>query len=131
MADLNTSIPGLDERFIDFGAVAIDPGKVVFVGFRDGGLKGLYTDFGGSLSKVIQVGDTLAGKQVTDIGFGPFGFTQFRLTDATTGEWHFNLDTHQSDAPHQGRMADRRHARRRQHPHRVHQLEVISLTVEP
>lgn len=49
VADPHTVIPGLDSLFTDFGAVAIDPGKVVFVGFGDGGLKGLYTNFGGSL----------------------------------------------------------------------------------
>jgi hypothetical protein len=70
VADLNTSIPGQDGFFSDFGAVAIGAGKVVFVGIGEGGVNGLYTNLGGSLSKFVQVSDTLGGKQVTAVSFG-------------------------------------------------------------
>ncbi len=84
VADRSTLVPGGTGWFSDFGAVAIDPGKVVFVGFGTDDEKGLYTDFGGSLAQVIAVGDTLGGKMVADVGFGPFGFSDgevvFRAT---------------------------------------------------
>src|SRR2546421_4184901 len=42
VADLNTLAPGTDFPFSGFGAVAMDPGSVVFVGFDFAGVAGLY-----------------------------------------------------------------------------------------
>jgi hypothetical protein len=79
VADLFTAIPEGIGNFSDFGAVAMDPGQVVFVGYGSGGQKGLYTDWGGPLAKVIAVGDALDGKTVSDLSLGAFGFSGGQL----------------------------------------------------
>ena len=79
VADLFTAVPSGIGNFTSFGSVAIDPGTVVFEGLssdgNDGTRKGLYTDFGGTLAKLIATGDTLGGKVVSDLRFGPHGFS--------------------------------------------------------
>jgi len=75
VADLTTAIPGATDNFSGFGSVAIDPGIVVFEGFDSDFRKGLYTDLGGSLSKVIAEGDTLGGKTVSALRFQHTGFS--------------------------------------------------------
>lgn len=79
VADSFTAIPEGSGNFTDFGAVTMDPGDVVFVGQGEGCQKGLYTNLGGILAKVIAVGDEIDGKVVTDLGLGPFGFSGGRL----------------------------------------------------
>jgi len=78
IADLLTAVPGGIGTFLAFGQVVTDPGKVVFEGASSdgaGGLKsGLYTDFDGSLKKIVAVGDSLHGKTLTALTFGPQGF---------------------------------------------------------
>ena len=79
VADLGTAVPGGVGMFWSFGNVAIDPGVVVFQGSSDDGAGGervgIYTDLGGALSKIIATGDTLDGKTITALGFGPGGFS--------------------------------------------------------
>ena len=83
VADLMTPVPGGTGTFIGFGQVVVDPGIVVFEGFSDDGAggtrRGLYTDFSGTLTKIIATGDLLAGKQVTDLSVGPGAFTGNRV----------------------------------------------------
>ena len=67
VADLTTAIPGATDNFSGFGSVAIDPGIVVFEGFDSDLRKGLYSDLGGTLSKVIAEGDMLGGKTVSGV----------------------------------------------------------------
>lgn len=86
VADLFMAVPNGIGNFTAFGSVAIDPGTVVFEGLSsdeaNGTRKGLYTDFGGSLSKLIATGDTLGGKTVSDLRFGPHGFNNHEIAFA-------------------------------------------------
>ncbi|MCI0362613.1 MAG: PxKF domain-containing protein, partial [Phycisphaerales bacterium] len=86
VADLFTAAPGGIGNFTTFGSVAIDPGTVVFEGFSSDGAggtrKGLYTDFGGALSKLIATGDTLGGRVVSDLRFGFRGFSNHQAVFA-------------------------------------------------
>ena len=86
VADRFTAVPGGIGNFIGFGSVAIDPGTVVFEGFSSDGAggtrKGLYTDFGGTLAKLIATGDTLGGKTVSDLRFGFRGFNNHQVAFA-------------------------------------------------
>jgi len=75
VADLTTAIPGGAGNFARFGSVAIDPGTVVFEGFDASLRNGLYSDLGGTLSKVIAEGDTLGGKTVSGLRFQRSGFS--------------------------------------------------------
>ena len=86
VADLFTAVPDGIGNFTAFGSVAIDPGTVVFEGFSSDGAggtrKGLYTDFGGPLSKLIATGDTLGGRTVSDLRFGLRGFNNHQAAFA-------------------------------------------------
>jgi hypothetical protein len=86
VADLFTAVPSGIGTFTSFGSVAIDPGTVVFEGLSDDGAggtrKGLYTDFGGTLSKLIATGYTLGGKTVSDLRFGFRGFNNHQVAFA-------------------------------------------------
>src|SRR5438034_1211788 len=75
VADRNTSIPGRNALFSFFGEVAIDPGYVVFEGFGPNGEHGLYTDFAGGLHKIVEAGDVIGGKTLTDFYWSQFGFS--------------------------------------------------------
>jgi len=79
VADVGTAVPGGVGMFWSFGNVAIDPGVVVFQGSSDDGAGGervgIYTDLDGALSKIIATGDTLDGKTIAGLGFGPGGFS--------------------------------------------------------
>jgi hypothetical protein len=94
VADLFTAVPDGSGNFTAFGSVAIDPGTVVFEGFSSNGAggtrKGLYTDFGGTLAKLIATGDTLGGRVVGDLRFGLRGFNNHQAAFAVD----FNDGTH-------------------------------------
>ena len=79
IADESTPAPGGFSSFTGFGHVAIDPSHVAFEGFsadsHGNPVKGIYTDFGGSLAKVIATGDSIGGSIVTDVNMGPAGFS--------------------------------------------------------
>lgn len=72
VADLNTPVPGGSGNFTAFGNVSMDGGSVAFEGIDGAGQRGVYTNLGGSLEKVITVGDTLDGLIVSD-AFGATG----------------------------------------------------------
>ncbi len=72
VADHNTAIPGGAGNFNLFGIPSIDSGHVAFTANGDN-QGGLYTTLGGSLTKVLALGDPLAGKTVTEIIFRPDG----------------------------------------------------------
>jgi hypothetical protein len=80
VADSNTPVPSGFGSLTGFGAVAVDPGVVVFEGFsKDAGgasLRGLYTDSGGVLTKIVATGDTLQGRTLAELHFGPNGFRE-------------------------------------------------------
>lgn|ERR1043166_173815 len=79
IADESTPVPGGFSSFTGFGHVAIDPSHVAFEGFsadsHGNPVKGIYTDFGGSLAKVTATGDSIGGSIVTDVNMGPAGFS--------------------------------------------------------
>jgi hypothetical protein len=75
VADLNTPVPGSLSNFSGFGEVAIDPGYVLFEGYDGNGVHGLYTDFGGSLHKIVAAGDSIGGKTLSDFYWSQFGFS--------------------------------------------------------
>src|SRR5213080_1762751 len=75
VADRNSSTPSHNALFTLFGAVAIDPGYVVFEGFGPNGVHGLYTDFAGGLQKIVEAGDVIGGKTLTDFYWSQFGFS--------------------------------------------------------
>jgi hypothetical protein len=74
VADRNTAIPGGAGNFSLFGIPSIDNGQVAFTASGDD-QGGLYTTLGGSLTKVLSLGETLAGKTVTSIIFQPDGLS--------------------------------------------------------
>ena len=76
VADTNTAIPGGTENFDSFGNLSFDNGNVAFVGADSYDLSvepreqlGIYTNFGGSLTKVIDLNDSLDGKTLSDFAF--------------------------------------------------------------
>ena len=76
IADTSTPVPGSSFNFNNFGNVSIDPSNVAFEGFSSSGsVKGIYTNFGGTLAKVIATGDVIGGKTVTGVNMGPAGFS--------------------------------------------------------
>lgn len=77
IADVNTVVPGGVGNFEGFGNVAIDPTNVAFEGVSNNGstVKGIYTNAGGGLTKIIDTTDILGGKQVSGVNLGPGGFS--------------------------------------------------------
>lgn len=76
IADTSTPVPGGAGSFSAFGVVSIDPSHVAFEGFSSGGaVKGIYTNAGGGLTKIIDTTDMLGGKQVSAVNLGPGGFS--------------------------------------------------------
>jgi hypothetical protein len=88
VADSNTPVPAGFGNFQGFGAVAVDPGVVVFEGYSkdpNGNLVlGLYTDSGGVLTKIVAVGDALQGRTLSELHFGPNGFSNGEVAFAAT-----------------------------------------------
>ena len=75
IADTNTVVPGGIGNFVYFGATVIDPDNVVFEGFSWSNGKGIYSNIGGSLIKIIDQTDTIGGKGIKDLALGPGGFS--------------------------------------------------------
>jgi hypothetical protein len=88
VADSNTPVPSGLGNFTGFGAVAVDPGVVVFEGLsRDAGgasVRGLYTDSGGVLTKIVATGDVLQGRALSELHFGSNGFSNGEVAFAAT-----------------------------------------------
>lgn len=72
IADLNTPIPDGTGNFslFNYTAPPIDNGNVAFIGYGSNSQAGIYTTLGGSLSKVIDINDTLDGKNLRPFPFG-------------------------------------------------------------
>jgi hypothetical protein len=84
-----TAIPGGTGTFTDFPyAPSVDGGAVALVGTGAGGTTGVHT---------IEVVKFSSATSDPPIDASPTDAAttgnQFRLTDAATGEWHFNLST--------------------------------------
>jgi hypothetical protein len=105
VADRNTSIPEGSGRFTGFGVVSFDGTNVAFVGEGPSGQKGIYTDLGGSLVKVIDVYDRLENKRVSNFYIGrqalSGGAIAFKadFTDGTSGLFAAGLHLPPAPAP--------------------------------
>jgi len=77
IADLSTPIPGGTGLFTGFSSVSVSSEHTAFLGLGSAGQKGIY--LASTLTKVIAVGDTLAGKTVTDLRFGRDGLSGIHL----------------------------------------------------
>jgi hypothetical protein len=84
IADTSMQFPGSTSTFADFGAVSIDPGDVAFLAFGSSGEKGIFANVAGQLVDVVNVEDTIAGKLIADLDFGPFGFSEASGTPKVT-----------------------------------------------
>lgn len=71
VADQNTPIPEGSGNFGTFAELSLHAGKVAFWGSNTQGTQqGIYTDFDGPLTKVIDLNDTLDGKVITTFRTG-------------------------------------------------------------
>jgi hypothetical protein len=84
IADLNTAVPGGTGNFLGFGAVAIDAGNVVFEGFGRNSVgafeQGLFTNLGGTLTKIVATTDIINGQTLAVINFRAGGFSGNQVT---------------------------------------------------
>jgi hypothetical protein len=70
VADTATAIPGAADRFINFQTASMDFGNVAFVAQNSLGQPGLYLRYAGTLHKVVDLNDTLDGRQLAWISIG-------------------------------------------------------------
>jgi hypothetical protein len=88
VADSNTPVPAGFGSFTGFGAVAVDPGVVVFEGYsadpNGQTVLGLYTDSGGVLTKIIATGDALQSRTLSELHFGAQGFSNGEVAFAAS-----------------------------------------------
>ena len=82
VADLATAIPGGTGNFTSFSAVSASLGHTAFLGHGSDDQAGIY--LASTLTKVIAVGDTLAGQVVTELRLGQFALDGQRLGFAAT-----------------------------------------------
>jgi hypothetical protein len=82
VADLTTAIPGGTGNFTGFSAVSTSLGHTAFLGQGSDDQAGIY--LASTLTKVIAVGDTLAGQVVTELRLGKFALDGQRLGFAAT-----------------------------------------------
>ena len=82
VADLTTAIPGGTGNFTGFSAVSTSLGHTAFLGHGSDDQAGIY--LASTLTKVIAVGDTLAGQVVTELRLGQFALDGQRLGFAAT-----------------------------------------------
>ncbi|MDA2921159.1 hypothetical protein MYX76_16990, partial [Desulfobacterota bacterium AH_259_B03_O07] len=75
VADKSTMIPGGTGTFTGFEITSLDGGNVAFLGFGTSNQRGVYTNLGGSLVKVIAIGDSLDGKTLSLLFFGVEGLS--------------------------------------------------------
>jgi hypothetical protein len=77
VVDSNTSIPDQPFNFFNFGTPSIDNGNVAFVasGCPTCGYTGIFTDIGGTVTKVIDSTDTLDGKGIFALTIGQEGLS--------------------------------------------------------
>ena len=92
VATVNDVVPGTAVNFTSFLNPSIDGEYVVFRGRTDSIADAIYSNIGGSLNKVIGVGDALDGQRTTHVNLKPAdafsgGKIAFRarLTDGTYG----------------------------------------------
>ncbi len=82
IANLTTPIPGGTGTFTGFSSLSTSGAHTAFLGLGSDGQAGIY--LASALTKVIALGDTLDGKLVTELRFGPGGLAGRRLGFAAT-----------------------------------------------
>ncbi|MDA2921158.1 hypothetical protein MYX76_16985 [Desulfobacterota bacterium AH_259_B03_O07] len=70
VADKSTMVPGGTGPFTGFAGSSLDGGNVAFVGSGASPSQGVYINIGGSLIKVIDIGDSLDGKALSSFLIG-------------------------------------------------------------
>ena len=91
------TLPGSSSRYSDFLAVSIDPADFAFLATGSDGEKGIFASLSGTLFDVINRGDVLDGRTISDLSFGKSGFFEnasgaqiaYRatFTDGTSGTY--------------------------------------------
>jgi hypothetical protein len=76
VADTTTAVPGGTGTFTGFltTGVAVSGGRVVFQGTDSAGKTGVYSALGGSIQKVVAVGDVLGGHTLTAVSISDFAY---------------------------------------------------------
>jgi hypothetical protein len=76
VADTTTAVPGGTGTFTGFltTGVAVSGGRVVFQGTDSAGKTGVYSALGGSIQKVVAVGDVLNGHTLTAVSISDFAY---------------------------------------------------------
>jgi len=79
VADNTTPVPGGFGNFLAFGNISIDPGDVVFEGYSEDAsshvVKGIYSNVGGTLFKIIDTNDTPGGNALSGVNMGYDAFS--------------------------------------------------------
>jgi hypothetical protein len=86
VVDLSFPIPGGTGDFTGFSAICLSGSTVAFLGLGSGSQIGIYSGpaGGGLLTKLIAAGDSLDGRTVNNLNFGPTGLDGTSLTFAAT-----------------------------------------------
>ena len=87
VADQKTAIPGATGNFIDFDnnySLAMKGDRVVFLGFGDNSLEGIYLWEAGTLRKLVDSNDVIDGRGVRHLEFGREGFDGTGLVFSAT-----------------------------------------------
>jgi hypothetical protein len=81
VVDDTDAMPGQPFNFYNWHSPAIDGGNVAFsaAGCPTCGYLGIFTNIGGIVRKVIDIEDSLDGKDVTGLAFGPNGLSGRRI----------------------------------------------------
>lgn len=80
IANTETVIPGRTDTFFAFSNPTYDDGNVAFLGFGEGGFSGIYTNLGGTLTKIFAQGDVIDGKTIAGIFLGSQAIDENRIT---------------------------------------------------
>jgi hypothetical protein len=84
VADTTMHLPNSNSTFASFNTVAIDSADVALLATGSGGEKAIFADLAGTLLEVIRVNDSISGLPITDLDFGPFGFSEASGTPQVT-----------------------------------------------
>jgi hypothetical protein len=84
IADTSTAIPAGTGNFTGFGNVSISALDIAFIGFGANGQQGIYDMTGGSLLRVVDLNDVLAGGPITRLKFSRSGLVGEKLAFQAT-----------------------------------------------
>jgi sugar lactone lactonase YvrE len=75
VADTSTAIPGGTGLFLSFADVSISATDTAFLGFGANGQQGIYDLNGGTLTKVVDLNDTIDGRAITGLRLSATGLS--------------------------------------------------------